>query len=64
MLAGCMRVSGDSDQQALDLQRDELLGAGLDEFQFYTLNRPHLTSAIPHILGVRPRLPRVSPAAA
>ncbi len=26
---------------------------GVDEFHFYTLNRPHLTRAIAHILGVR-----------
>ena len=30
---------------------------GVDEFHFYTLNRPDLTYAIAHILGVRPRLP-------
>ncbi|MDN3565979.1 methylenetetrahydrofolate reductase [NAD(P)H] [Paeniroseomonas aquatica] len=28
---------------------------GVDEFHFYTLNRPELTHAIAHILGVRPR---------
>ncbi|MCC6719350.1 MAG: methylenetetrahydrofolate reductase [NAD(P)H] [Acetobacteraceae bacterium] len=28
---------------------------GIDEFHFYTLNRPDLTYAIAHILGVRPR---------
>ena len=28
---------------------------GVDEFHFYTLNRPELTYAITHILGVRPR---------
>ena len=27
---------------------------GVDEFHFYTLNRPDLTYAIAHILGVRP----------
>ena len=27
---------------------------GVDEFHFYTLNRPELTYAIAHILGVRP----------
>jgi len=27
---------------------------GIDEFHFYTLNRPHLTCTIAHILGVRP----------
>jgi len=27
---------------------------GVDEFHFYTLNRPDLTFAIAHILGVRP----------
>jgi methylenetetrahydrofolate reductase (NADPH) len=27
---------------------------GVDEFHFYTLNRPQLTCAIAHILGVRP----------
>jgi methylenetetrahydrofolate reductase (NADPH) len=27
---------------------------GVDEFHFYTLNRPELTRAIAHILGVRP----------
>ena len=30
---------------------------GVDEFHFYTLNRPDLTYAIAHILGVRPDLP-------
>ena len=34
---------------------------GVDEFHFYTLNRPDLTYAIAHILGVRPRHP-VEPA--
>jgi methylenetetrahydrofolate reductase (NADPH) len=34
---------------------------GVDEFHFYTLNRPDLTYAIAHILGVRPRA-AVSPA--
>lgn len=33
---------------------------GIDEFHFYTLNRPELTFAIAHILGVRPR-PAVPP---
>ena len=28
---------------------------GVDEFHFYTLNRPDLTYAIAHILGVRPK---------
>jgi methylenetetrahydrofolate reductase (NADPH) len=31
---------------------------GVDEFHFYTLNRPELTYAIAHILGVRPKQPR------
>ena len=30
---------------------------GVDEFHFYTLNRPDLTYAIAHILGVRPSRP-------
>jgi methylenetetrahydrofolate reductase (NADPH) len=30
---------------------------GVDEFHFYTLNRPDLTYAIAHILGVRPKAP-------
>ena len=30
---------------------------GVDEFHFYTLNRPDLTYAIAHILGVRPSVP-------
>ena len=30
---------------------------GVDEFHFYTLNRPDLTYAIAHILGVRPGAP-------
>ena len=30
---------------------------GIDEFHFYTLNRPELTYAIAHILGVRPSNP-------
>ena len=29
---------------------------GIDEFHFYTLNRPELTHTIAHVLGVRPRL--------
>ncbi|HEY0419173.1 MAG TPA: methylenetetrahydrofolate reductase, partial [Acetobacteraceae bacterium] len=29
---------------------------GIDEFHFYTLNRPDLTYAIAHILGVRPKM--------
>jgi methylenetetrahydrofolate reductase (NADPH) len=28
---------------------------GIDEFHFYTLNRPELTYTIAHVLGVRPR---------
>lgn len=28
---------------------------GIDQFHFYTLNRPDLTYAIAHVLGVRPR---------
>jgi methylenetetrahydrofolate reductase (NADPH) len=32
-----------------------LQAAGIDEFHFYTLNRPDLTYAIAHILGVRPK---------
>jgi methylenetetrahydrofolate reductase (NADPH) len=31
---------------------------GIDEFHFYTLNRPDLVYAIAHILGVRARPPR------
>lgn len=30
---------------------------GVDEFHFYTLNRPELTYAIAHLLGVRPQSP-------
>jgi methylenetetrahydrofolate reductase (NADPH) len=30
---------------------------GVDEFHFYTLNRPELTYAIAHILGVRRKTP-------
>ncbi|WP_240790051.1 methylenetetrahydrofolate reductase [NAD(P)H] [Roseomonas sp. HF4] len=30
---------------------------GVDEFHFYTLNRPDLTYAIAHILGARPKAP-------
>ncbi len=33
----------------------QLQANGIDEFHFYTLNRPDLTFAIAHILGVRPR---------
>jgi hypothetical protein len=29
------------------------IGNGVDEFHFYTLNRPELTYMIAHILGVR-----------
>ena len=32
---------------------------GVDEFHFYTLNRPDLTFAIAHILGVRPVQPAI-----
>lgn len=32
----------------------QLQASGVDEFHFYTLNRPDLTYAIAHILGVRP----------
>ncbi len=32
-----------------------LQASGVDEFHFYTLNRPDLTYAIAHILGVRPK---------
>ncbi|MGH7188883.1 MAG: methylenetetrahydrofolate reductase, partial [Acetobacteraceae bacterium] len=34
-----------------------LQASGVDEFHFYTLNRPELTYAIAHILGVRPAQP-------
>ncbi|MGH7160356.1 MAG: methylenetetrahydrofolate reductase [NAD(P)H] [Acetobacteraceae bacterium] len=34
-----------------------LQASGVDEFHFYTLNRPELTYAIAHILGVRPARP-------
>jgi methylenetetrahydrofolate reductase (NADPH) len=34
-----------------------LQASGIDEFHFYTLNRPDLTYAIAHILGVRPSGP-------
>ena len=33
---------------------------GIDEFHFYTLNRPDLVFAIAHILGVRPARPAAS----
>lgn len=36
---------------------------GVDEFHFYTLNRPDLTFAIAHILGVRAKKPESAPAA-
>ena len=35
---------------------------GVDEFHFYTLNRPDLTYAIAHILGVRPQARPTQPA--
>lgn len=35
MLVGYMRVSSDGDRQAVDLQRDALLAAGVDERQLY-----------------------------
>lgn len=48
-----------------------LQASGVDEFHFYTLNRPELTYAIAHILGVRPQAaspagesPPANPAAA
>jgi methylenetetrahydrofolate reductase (NADPH) len=36
---------------------------GVDEFHFYTLNRPDLTYAIAHILGVRPAQAAAAPGA-
>jgi methylenetetrahydrofolate reductase (NADPH) len=33
---------------------------GIDEFHFYTLNRPDLTYTIAHVLGVRPQLARLA----
>ncbi|MGI4746607.1 MAG: methylenetetrahydrofolate reductase, partial [Janthinobacterium lividum] len=40
---------------AIAAEQVRLLQAnGVDEFHFYTLNRPDLTYAIAHILGVRP----------
>lgn len=35
MLVGYMRVSADSDRQVLDLQRDALVAAGVDERHLY-----------------------------
>ena len=37
---------------------------GVDEFHFYTLNRPDLTYAIAHLLGVRPATPAPAPSPA
>ena len=37
---------------------------GVDEFHFYTLNRPDLTYAIAHLLGVRPKTGAHDPAPA
>ena len=36
---------------------------GVDEFHFYTLNRPDLTFAIAHLLGVRAKKPEAAAAA-
>ena len=36
-------------------QCQQLAGAGVNEFHFYTLNRADLTYALCHILGLRPR---------
>jgi methylenetetrahydrofolate reductase (NADPH) len=42
-----------------------LQASGIDEFHFYTLNRPDLTYAIAHLLGARPgKATAVAPAAA
>ena len=51
----------------LFVQGDEqvrlLQANGVDEFHFYTLNRPDLTYAIAHLLGVRARpTPTTTPA--
>ena len=35
---------------------------GVDEFHFYTLNRPDLTFAIAHLLGVRAKKPEAAAA--
>ncbi|MDX1580276.1 MAG: methylenetetrahydrofolate reductase [Alphaproteobacteria bacterium] len=35
----------------------QLIGAGIDSFHFYTLNRAELTAGICHLLGVRPQFP-------
>ena len=37
---------------------------GVDEFHFYTLNRPDLTFAIAHLLGVRAKKPAAGDTAA
>ena len=39
-------------------QVEALIGEGVTDFHFYTLNRAELTYAICHALGVRPRAPK------
>ncbi len=43
MLVGYMRVSTSDERQSVDLQRDALLGAGVDE--------RHLHRIVPPVLG-------------
>ncbi len=45
MMVGYMRVSTDGDRQVMDLQRDALLAAGVDERHLYE-DRPAATVAI------------------
>ena len=35
---------------------DNLISGGVEDLQFYTLNRPHLTREVCHALGVVPQV--------
>ncbi len=45
-------------------QVDDLVGRGIDEFHFYSMNKANLVFAICHLLGIRPAAPAPSPALA
>ena len=60
--AGVQLVAALGDDQTGDQLRAHLQANGVDEFHFYTLNRPDLTFAIAHLLGVRAKAAPAAPA--
>jgi hypothetical protein len=56
MLVGYMRVSTDGDRQVLDLQRDALLGAGVDERHGLSVEVENMTKrSVCCVLALRQR---------